>query len=101
MLSQEFVEQCRQKLLSLKDKFETELKSLPAHTELGSEEDDAANELEIDEVNQDLILQLRTDLEKVNKALAKIGDGTYGTDDQGREIGQDRLAALPYADTAI
>ena len=39
--------------------------------------------------------------EKIDKALLKIDNGTYGTDDEGKEISQERLAALPWADKAI
>jgi DnaK suppressor protein len=63
--------------------------------------DSNAQEIAEDEVNQDVIFTIKKDLEKIEKALAKIEDGTYGLDDEGKEIGMDRLRALPWADKAI
>jgi RNA polymerase-binding transcription factor DksA len=37
----------------------------------------------------------------VNKALNKIAAGTYGIDDEGNEIPEERLRALPWADKSI
>jgi RNA polymerase-binding transcription factor DksA len=44
---------------------------------------------------------LQKDLEKVEAALNKIANGTYGTDDDGKEISEARLRAIPWADKAI
>jgi len=55
----------------------------------------------MDEVNQNLTSRMNDDLEKIEKALQKIENGTYGTDDDGNEIGEDRLRAIPWADKAI
>ena len=48
----------------------------------------AANvqEVEDDEVSQDMIARIKTDLEKIGKALSKIQAGTYGTDDEGKRV---------------
>ena len=40
-------------------------------------------------------------MEKIAKALNKIELGTYGVDDFGQAIAEDRLEALPWADRAI
>jgi RNA polymerase-binding transcription factor DksA len=50
------------------------------------------------------VLQEKEDIldsEKVNKALNKIAAGTYGIDDEGNEIPEERLRALPWADKSI
>ena len=41
-------------------------------------------------------------LAAIDKALAKIEDGTYGTCERcGKPIGAERLEALPYAELCI
>jgi RNA polymerase-binding transcription factor DksA len=57
--------------------------------------------VEDDEVSQDMIARLKVDLQKIDKALAKISDGSYGLDDDGKSISQARLKAMPWADKAI
>ena len=101
MLSQSFVDEMKQKLEEQKQKLLADLKGLRPHTEMGDDYDENASELEVDEVNQDLIARMQGDLEKIDKALAKIEAGTYGTDDEGNEISEARLRALPWADKAI
>ncbi|MCL5008861.1 MAG: hypothetical protein M1400_00780 [Patescibacteria group bacterium] len=101
MLSQTFIEEMKQQLLEAKAKFEQDLAGLSPHTELGNGMDESAEELEIDEVNQDMIVRLNADLAKIAKALEKIEKGTYGTDDAGQEIAEARLRALPWADKAM
>lgn len=101
MLSKEFIDEMKQKLLEAKSKKEKELVGLSPHTEMGDDEDENAEEVNVDEVNQDLIATLKNDLAKIDKALAKIDSGTYGTDDDGQEISEARLRAMPWADKAI
>ena len=101
MLSPEFVQEMKTKLLEMKTKLEEDLKGLTAHTEVGEDYDENATEIQIDEVNQDLIAQMKSDLEKIGAALARIESGTYGVAVDGREISEERLRALPWADTAI
>jgi RNA polymerase-binding transcription factor DksA len=101
MLSQQFIEEMKQQLLAKKSQLEEDLSDLPAHTELGNSEDDNAEEIPVDEANQDVIAIMRLDLDKVNKALAKITAGNYGTDDDGQEISEARLRAMPWADKAL
>ena len=78
MLSQSFLEEMKQVLLSKKQKLEEDLEGLSKHTELGSDIDSQVQEVEDDEVNQDLIVTIQSDLEKINKALNKIENRTYG-----------------------
>jgi len=101
MLSQEFVSEMKQKLIEAKEKLEQELSGLSPHTEIGSNPDESAEEIELDEVNQDMIARINQDLAKISKALEKIEAGTYGTDDEGNQISEARLKALPWADKAI
>jgi RNA polymerase-binding transcription factor DksA len=101
MLSQLFLDEMKLKLEDRKEQLETDLAGLPVHTELGDTEDDNAEEIPVDEANQDVIALMRSDLAKINKALAKLDDGTYGTDDDGKEISEARLRAMPWADKAI
>ncbi len=101
MLSQEFIDEMKQALEAKKEELTRELSGLKSHTELGEDYEENAQEVQLDEVNQDVMAVLRKDLEKVEAALAKIADGTYGTDDDGKEISEARLRAIPWADKAI
>jgi len=101
MLSQQFIDEMKQKLEQHKQKLMDDLAGLSVHTELGDDYDENADEIGVDEVNQDLIARMQGDLAKIDKALAKIANGTYGVDDDGKEISEQRLRALPWADKAI
>jgi RNA polymerase-binding transcription factor DksA len=101
MLSKEFIDQMKQKLLEEKKRLEEDLKGLSPHTEMGDDMDENAEEINVDEVNKDLIARMQNDLGKVGRALEKIEAGTYGTDDAGRPISEDRLKVMPWADKAI
>jgi len=101
MLTKEFTEEMKQKLLAAKQKLEGDLAGLKPHEELGGDLDSNVQEVEDDEVSQDMIARINLDLEKINKALAKVEDGSYGTDDEGKAISEDRLRAIPWADKAI
>ena len=101
MPSKAFAEEMKQALLAAKQKLKEDLKGLNAHTELGGDDDSNVQEVEDDEVSRNLIARMKLDLEKIDAALAKIENGTYGTDDAGKEISEERLRALPWADKAI
>ena len=101
MLSQEFIEEMKQKLLVQKQKLEEDLARLSAHTEMGDDEDENAEEINVDEASRDVMALMKADLEKIEKALVKISSGSYGTDDDGKQISEARLRALPWADKAI
>ena len=100
MLSQEFIEEMKAKLLEEKDRLVTDMAAMPEHTELGSY-DENAQEVELDDVNKDMRGRMETDIIKIDKALAKIDAGTFGTDDNGNEISEERLRVIPWADEAI
>jgi RNA polymerase-binding transcription factor DksA len=101
MLSQEFIEEMKSKLQAEKGRLSADRAGLSDHTELGPEYDENIQEVELDEVNTDVRARMENDLAKIDKALAKIAAGTYGTDDEGNEISEDRLRVIPWADKAI
>jgi len=101
MLSQSFIDEMKQKLLSQRKKLEADLAGLKPHEELGGDLDSNVQEVEDDEVSQDMIARINADLEKISNALQKIEKGSYGADDQGNVISEDRLRAIPWADKAI
>lgn len=101
MLSQDFIDEMKAKLLAEKDRLEEEMAGLAAHTEIGDSLEDNAEEYPIDSANQDVIARIKGDLSKIEWALHKIEDGTYGTDDEGNEISEERLRVIPWADKAI
>ena len=100
MLTKEFIEKMRERLLADQARLQEELAGIVPHTELG-EGEDGAGELPLDEANQDIIALIKADLEKIAVALQKISAGTYGIGDDGQEIPADRLEVNPYADKAI
>lgn len=101
MLTQEFIDEMKARLLSEKETLESDLSSYREHTEVGTDLDENATEIQMDEVSQNLRERMQADLSKVEKALQKIEAGTYGTADDGQEISEDRLRAIPWADSAI
>lgn len=101
MLSQDFLDEMKARLLAEKEILERDLSGMKSHTEVGDDLDENATEMQIDELNQDLGDRMKRDLEKVEKALMKIDNGTYGTADDGQEISEVRLRAIPWADSAL
>lgn len=101
MLSQEFIDEMKARLLSERDRLTADLTGLAEHTEIGADYDENATEIQIDEVNQDVRSRMQDDLEKIDKALAKIENGSYGTDDSGVEIPEERLRVIPWADQSV
>jgi len=101
MLTKEFIEEMRAKLLAEKELLTTDAAGLAEHTEVGTEFDENATEVQLDDVNADIRGRMESDLAKIEKALAKIDAGTYGTDDEGKEISEERLRVIPWADQAI
>ncbi len=101
MLSQEFIDKMKTRLLEEKEILLNDLKGLLEHTEIGTDMDENASEVQLDDVNKDLTSRMQDDLEKIEVALSKIENGTYGTDDDGNEISEARLEAIPWADKAL
>lgn len=100
-LTSDFILEMKQKLLAERSRLEKELASLSAHTEVGTQTDENAEEVELDELNQNLIRRIKQDLEKIDKALKKIEAGVYGFSDDGKPIAKERLMVLPWADTSL
>ncbi len=101
MHSQEFVEKMKERLLEEKERLSDELNELSAHTEMGDEVDENAQEVVADEVSQDIAATLKADLEKIEAALKRVEDGTYGMTASGEQIPESRLEALPWADSLV
>ncbi|HYE22779.1 MAG TPA: TraR/DksA C4-type zinc finger protein [Verrucomicrobiae bacterium] len=73
----------------------------PNFTEAGREEGENASEVEQYANDLGVTVDLEEKLTKVEAALKRIEDGTYGKCAMGDEIEEDRLRALPEADTCI
>jgi len=101
MLSKEFIEEMEQKLLVTKQQLQEEVIGLPTHTEIDTDIEATQDEAELDTDNEAVRSRIEGDIKKINAALAKIEDGTYGTDDEGKEISEERLRVLPWADKAL
>ena len=101
-MNKEFVEEMKAKLLEKKQTVLAELAGIPSHIELSATDaGENSEEVEMDMVNQNLRVQLNQILTKVEKALEKVQEGTYGVDDDGVEISEERLRAVPWADKAL
>ncbi|SRR5258708_2452775 len=101
MHSKEFVQKMKERLVEEKERLSEEVAQFGRHTEIGDIEDEKATEIEMDEVNEDIAETLRADLKKIEVALVKIENGTYGTTSDGREIPEARLEAIPWADSLV
>jgi DnaK suppressor protein len=100
MLSQEFIERMRERLLEEREKFQDELNSLHSHTEVGDDEDENASEYQNDEISNDIMAQLKSEITRIDAALKRIEDGTYGKSTvSGKDISEARLEVLPWAET--
>ena len=101
MLTQDFIDQMKARLEEEKQTLLKDVLGMQEHTEIGSDMDENASEVQMDDVNKDLTARMQSDLEKIEKAFQKISDVTYGTDDDGNEIPEARLEAMPWADKAL
>ena len=72
-----------------------------SHSDANTAADGASNLFDRDR-DQAAIENMDRMLAKVNRALAKIGEGTYGLSDiDGTPIPEARLEALPYANITV
>ena len=101
MLTESFIQEMKQKLIESQTQFELDLKGLPVHTEIDTDPEAQQDEAEQDFDNAGVRERLKSDLQKITWALEKIEQGTYGTDDEGNEISEERLQVLPWADKAL
>lgn len=114
MLNSKLTSQLKQKLEDKKQDVTKELMSFANKTNpstegfdtvfpnYGEHEDENAQEITTYENNLPLEHTLETDLAKINKALKKIEEGTYGICEKcGESIDPKRLEAYPEAETCI
>lgn len=102
MLDPNTLEKQRQSLIEEKGRLESKIKQLKEFPDYGSNEDDNAKELADYESNQSLEEQLKYLLNKVNKALSSIDNGTYGQCTKCKNaIESGRLEIMPYAELCI
>jgi DnaK suppressor protein len=73
----------------------------PKYDELGNEDGENASEVENFGNQLGVTLDLEARLKKVEAALVRIGDGSYGKCLEGDEIEEARLQAEPAAETCI
>ena len=73
----------------------------PKFDELGSEEGENASEVENFGNQLAVTEDLESQLKKIEWALARIENGTYGKCPEGDDIEEERLRALPTAETCI
>jgi RNA polymerase-binding transcription factor DksA len=73
----------------------------PKFQEIGREDGENASEVEQFANNLGETNILEDQLKKIEAALARIADGTYGKCKEGDDIEEDRLRALPEADTCM
>jgi RNA polymerase-binding transcription factor DksA len=114
-MNQEFIEECKGKLLAeqkrirailgREDKFdgkgEFPGEYQPKFTEVGSEDGENASEVEQFANDLSVTADLEEKLTKIEAALKRITDGTYGQCAMGDEIEEARLRAVPEAETCI
>ncbi|MBX4186760.1 MAG: hypothetical protein KW802_00660 [Candidatus Doudnabacteria bacterium] len=115
MISKELIEENKEKLLDeqkrllgilnredIKDgagEFPGDFK--PKFDELGNEEAENASEVENFGNQLGVTMDLEARLKKIEAALKRMEDGTYGTCTGGDEISEARLRAEPAAETCI
>ena len=79
-----------------------EFGEVAADTDEPADEGDTAQEIISMQESQTQIDLLRTTLAQIDKALARIAEGTYGVSEvSGKAIPVERLEALPYATTLV
>jgi len=115
MISQELKEENKKKLLAEQKRIQTVLNHedtkdgkgefpgdyKPKFDELGNEDGENASEVENFGNQLAVTEELESQLKKIEWALARIENGTYGVCSEGDEIEEERLRALPTAETCI
>jgi DnaK suppressor protein len=113
-LSNKEIQELKEKLLSERKDLQAQFDELE-ELSFGSNQSDLSGEMGFDEEYADagtatfererdlsLVNNLRDLMERIDKALAKIDEGTYGLCDRcGKPIEKLRLKALPYANLCI
>jgi DnaK suppressor protein len=106
-LDREFIAQQKQRLQELKAELERVRDGLEEDQRFRAEEEEDFTEHDAGDMSQSLFTrevdatveqQVERRLENVERALQKIGEGTYGlSDDSGEQIPKGRLEAVPEA----
>jgi RNA polymerase-binding transcription factor len=113
-LSTKELAELKERLLAERKDLESQLSEIEEST-FGTNQSDLTGEMGFDEEYADagtntfererdlsLVNNLRDLLEKIDKALGKIDEGTYGLCDRcGNPIEKPRLKALPYANLCL
>ena len=113
-LSKKEIQELKQSLLAERKDLQSQYNELE-ELSFGSNQSDLSGEMGFDEEYADagtatfererdlsLVNNLRDLMERIDKALAKIDEGTYGLCDRcGKPIEKLRLKALPYANLCI
>jgi DnaK suppressor protein len=97
-------ERARQRLADEKARVEKELQGIGAPIPEDEPEDsgDAADDLQQDATDDALKDQLRRTLQEIERAEARLDDGTYGESVvSGEPIPDERLEAIPWADRKV
>ena len=110
-LSEEFIKQSKEKLLQKEQELKKEIELLKSEDPYMVPGRDHENPEYVEEaINEDLskenidlrIKEINLSLDQVEKALAKINEGTYGIcENTGNPIDIARLTAYPEATTSI
>jgi len=114
MLDTKTLEELKQKLLEEKKKIEENLAKSEtdkkgsdreyqtAFVEIERDQEQNADEMEMYESNLATDETLKTELQKINSAIAAMEKGTYGIcQNCNKEISLERLRAYPQADTCL
>ncbi|MGH2557040.1 MAG: TraR/DksA family transcriptional regulator [Actinomycetota bacterium] len=113
-LSKKEIQELKEKLLAERKDLQSQYNELEEFS-FGSDQSDLSGEMGFDEEYADagtatfererdlsLVNNLRDLMERIDKALGKIEEGTYGLCDRcGKPIEKLRLKALPYANLCI
>jgi DnaK suppressor protein len=98
---QAFLRHQRQRLMEIRAQLRAATLNTQSHGESGEYEDDA-QKLAMLEVEGTLVAHDLRRLAQVERALAKIEDGTYGlSDSSGQPIPKERLEAMPEATDTV
>lgn len=102
MLDKKTIEKQSQLLLEEKNRLQSKIKRLSEFPDYGRNDDDNAKELADFENNLSLEEQIKYLLNKIERALKSIDDGTYGRCSKCKEaIESGRLEIMPYAELCI
>lgn len=97
-------ERARERLAEERARIERELERLgsPQASDGPKDTGDQANELEQTDTENALREDLRRTLEAIERAEARLEEGTYGTSVvSGERIPDERLEAIPWADRRV